>query len=389
LVISDRRRPCPGLALQLSALVVVHRKRLPGEPDRCIPRFYDFYDDYRRTTPGALMQFTIALPQANRVSTLSALRDVAQAAEELGFWALSMHDHIMWDGLWIACGSDTDNGGEDLRNIYEPLTTYAHLSAITERVRLLFSIMLLPSREPLMTAKQLSTLDQLSGGRVSLGIGVGLAGNHTDPPYLSALSGNAGREWEALGVPVRRRGRLSDERLAAMQALWTEDIATFQGELVRFTDIAMYPKPAQPGGIPILVGGNSRAALKRVARGGFSWLPNHSKPGELAMGIEHLKKLHEEYGTEFTGEVVHDCFIRLDNSVEAASASFPRVLRDALGEEFSQRNLLGNAEDLIGRIREYEASGVTALDLKPVYHSIDELLTMMRRFAKEVMPAVM
>lgn len=137
------------------------------------------------------------------------------------------------------------------------------------------------------------------------------------------------------------------------------------------------------------MGGNSPAALRRIARGGFSWLPDHSKPDELATGIGHLEKLHEEYGTEFTGEVVHDLFIRLDSSVEAASASFPRVLHEALGSEnLPQRNLLGNAEDLIARIREYEASGVTALDLKPVYHSIDELLTMMHRFAKDVMPAV-
>ncbi|MEV3927411.1 LLM class flavin-dependent oxidoreductase [Actinomadura coerulea] len=333
------------------------------------------------------MKFTIALPQSNRVSTPSAIRDVAQAADELGFWALSMHDHIMWDGQWIACGSDVDNGGEDVRNVYEPLTTYAHVSALTKRVRLLFSIMLMPSREPLMTAKQLATLDQLSGGRVSLGIGVGLAGNDTDPAFLSALSGNAGREWAALGVPVRRRGRLTDERLAAMQALWTEDKATYEGELLRFADVAMYPKPAQAGGPPILIAGNSPAALKRTARGGYTWLPNHVKAYEIAGGIDYLKSLHKEYGTGFSGEVVLDLFMRLDASVEAASAAFPRVLRAALGDDLPHRNLLGNPEDLGRRIKEYENAGVTALDLKPVYHSVDELLSIMQRFADDVMPA--
>lgn len=334
-----------------------------------------------------LMQFTIALPQSNRVSTPSAIHDVAQAAEELGFWALSVHDHIMWDGKWTACGSDTDSGRSDVRNLYEPLVTYAHVSAITTRVRLLLSIMLMPTREPLLTAKQLSTLDQLSGGRVLLGIGVGLAGNDTDPPYLSALSGNAAREWEALGVPVARRGRLSDERLAAMRALWADDITTYEGTLVRFADVAMYPKPAQAGGIPILIGGNSPAALKRTARGGHTWLPNHAKAHEVAMGVRYLKSLHKEYGTEFSGEVVHDCFMRLDDSADSARAAFPRVLREALGEDLPHRNMLGNPEDLIERVEQYAAAGVTALDLKPVYHSVDELLSMMRRFAENVMPA--
>lgn len=334
------------------------------------------------------MDFTIALPQSNRVSKPSAIRDVAQAADELGFWGLTMHDHLMWDGKWVACGSDTDDGTEDVRNLYEALITYAHVSALTTNVRLLISIMLLPTREPLMTAKQVATLDQLSGGRVSLGIGVGLAGTEVQPPFVTALSGNAGREWKALGVPVRKRGKLSDERLAAMQALWTDDVAAFRGELVEFEEVGMYPKPAQSGGIPILVGGNSPAALERTARGGFSWLPNHLTAEEVGMGVVALKQLHEQHGTAFTGEVVHDCFLRLDDSLTAAASAFPRVLRDGLGEDLPRRNVLGDPEDVIGRVHEYAAAGVTVLDLKPVYHSIDELLAMMERFAAEVMSVV-
>jgi len=139
------------------------------------------------------MKFAVALPQSNRVSSPTGIRDVARAGDELGFWALSMGDHITFDGRWISCGSDSDNGTADVRNIYEPLTTYAHVAALSERVRLLFSIMLLPTREPLVTAKQLATHERLSGGRVLLGLGVGLAGDDTDPPFASLLSANVAR----------------------------------------------------------------------------------------------------------------------------------------------------------------------------------------------------
>jgi alkanesulfonate monooxygenase SsuD/methylene tetrahydromethanopterin reductase-like flavin-dependent oxidoreductase (luciferase family) len=334
------------------------------------------------------MEFTIALPQSNRVATPTAIRDVAQAADELGFWALSMHDHLTFDGQWIACGSDADDGPSDERTVYEPITTYAHVAALTRRIRLLFSIMLLPAREPLMTAKQLATLDQLSGGRVSLGIGVGLAGNDSDPGFLAVLSNNARNEWDALGVPVRRRGRLSDERIAAMTTLWREDVASYTGELLAFADVPMYPKPAQPGGLPILVAGNSAAALERTARGGHTWLPNHARAEEVGAGLEYLCALHEQHGTPFSGEVVLDLFMRLDESEEAAAAAFPKVLRDALGGELAVRNVLGNPDDVVSRVEQYAAAGVTALDLKPIYHSVDELLSIMQRFARDVMPAV-
>lgn len=336
---------------------------------------------------GRPMKFTIALPQSNRVSTPSAIRDVAQAADELGFWALSMHDHLLFDGRWISCGSDDDSGTEDVRNVYEPLTTFAHVSAITQRIRMLFSIMLIPIREPLMTANQIATLDQLSGGRVLLGIGVGAAGNDTDPAFIEVLSKNAAREWNALKVPVHKRGKLTDERLAAMRALWTQDSASFAGQLVEFSDVEMYPKPAQVGGPPILVAGNSPAALERTARGGFTWLPNHARAEEIEAGIGFLKQLHDKHGTDFSGEVVVDLFMRLDDSAEVAEQSFPKALKDMLGPELPHRNLLGNVDEMARRIHAYAASGATAMDLKPIYHSVDELLDMMARFAAEVMPA--
>ncbi|WP_261770271.1 MULTISPECIES: TIGR03619 family F420-dependent LLM class oxidoreductase [unclassified Rhodococcus (in: high G+C Gram-positive bacteria)] len=334
------------------------------------------------------MKYTIALPQSNRVGTPNAIRDVAQAADELGFWALSMHDHIFFDGGLMACGSDLDSGTQDIRTVYEPMTTYAHVAALTKQVELLFGIMLLPARETLMAAKQLATLDQLSGGRVLLGIGVGLGGNETDPEFLPVSSKLAAKEWRALGVPARKRGKLTDERIAAMQALWSEGTASYDGELVSFTDVPMFPKPAQSGGIPILIAGTSPAALRRTAKGGFGWLPSHLEPVELAGAIEELKKLHDQYDTDFAGEVVVDVYMRPDESRAKAIEAFPGMIKDVFGPALGDRNLLGTSEDLATRLTEYAAAGATAMNLKPIYHSVDELIASMERFAREVVPVV-
>jgi alkanesulfonate monooxygenase SsuD/methylene tetrahydromethanopterin reductase-like flavin-dependent oxidoreductase (luciferase family) len=171
-----------------------------------------------------------------------------------------------------------------------------------------------------------------------------------------------------------------------MRALWGQDTASFAGDFVQFAEIAMYPKPVRPGGPPILIAGNSPAALERTARGGFTWLPNHARPEEIAQGLGFLKQLHAKHGTAYTGELVVDMFMRLDDSVFAAEESFPEALK-ALGPELSQRNLLGSPADIVKRTADYADAGVTALDLKPIYHSVDELLAMMQTFAAEVMPA--
>ena len=148
----------------------------------------------------------------------------------------------------------------------------------------------------------------------------------------------------------------------------------------------MYPKPARPGGPPIFIGGNSPAALEPTARGGFSWLPSHAKPEELAQGLGYLMQLHEKHGTSYSGELVVDMFMRLDQSAALAEKSFPAVLRDALGAELPQRNLVGDPDELATRAAEYADAGVTAMDLKPIYHSVDEPRPM-QTFAAEVMPA--
>jgi probable F420-dependent oxidoreductase len=124
----------------------------------------------------------------------------------------------------------------------DPLIWIAYAAAVTTRLRFLTGVVILPQRDPLVLAKQVATLDYMSGGRFELGIGVG---------WLK-------EEFQALGVPFERRGRRADEYVAAMKALWAEDGATFSGEFVNFKEVSCNPKPI--GRVPIIVGGHSEAA---------------------------------------------------------------------------------------------------------------------------------
>ena len=140
-----------------------------------------------------------------------------------------------------------------LIDVWIALTTVANA---TERVRLATNVYLLPLREPLLTARSAVTLDRLSGGRLSLGIGVG---------WLRP-------EYEALGVPWERRGKRCDEILGLLKRLWSEERIEHQGEFYQLPEVCFEPKPRQKPGIPILVGGESKPAMRRAAEHGEGWL---------------------------------------------------------------------------------------------------------------------
>ncbi|MFF4484239.1 TIGR03619 family F420-dependent LLM class oxidoreductase [Streptomyces sp. NPDC001520] len=329
------------------------------------------------------MKFAVALPQSNRVGDTAAIRDVAQAAEELGFWAVSMQDHIVFDGVWLGCGAEDDEGRNDRRTVFEQLTTFGYVAGITSTIRLLTSVMLLPVRETILAAKQIATLDQLSGGRMLLGIGVGLSGTDRDPQVLKTLSRNATVEMAALGVDVTKRGRLADEQLAALRRIWTDDSASYDGKLVRFKEIEVFPKPAQAGGPPILIAGNSPAALRRTPRGGYWWLPNHATPDEVAGGLAALAESGHR-----PPECVLDLFWRMDNTTAAARAACRGTLENAFGDHLPVRNLVGTPDEIAARCREYRDAGVSMIEMKPVFRSVKELIEMMETLMTEVAPTV-
>ena len=185
---------------------------------------------------------------------------LAQAAEEAGFTSIWTVDHVVvpqgyQSAYPYAASGRMGDGREDLQ-MPDPLIYMAYIAAVTSRIKLATGILIVPQRNPVVTAKQIATLDRLAGGRIELGIGVG---------WLE-------EEFDAIGVPFSDRGRRTDECIAAMRALWSEDVAEFHGDLVDFGPVYCRPQPVN-GSVPIIVGGHSPAAARRAGRIGDGFFP--------------------------------------------------------------------------------------------------------------------
>ncbi len=197
----------------------------------------------------------IGIGQGARRDTVEA---VAAAAEASGFATLWEGEHVVMvdrpasrypysaDGQ-IAVAADAD--------WLDPLVGLSFAAAATHRIQVATGVLLLPEHNPVLLAKQVASLDSLCGGRFTLGVGVGWSRE----------------EFDALGIPFARRGARATEYLGAMRALWRDDVASFEGEFVSFTNVRVNPKPVRDRHIPVFFGGNSNAALERVAMLGDGW----------------------------------------------------------------------------------------------------------------------
>lgn len=185
---------------------------------------------------------------------------VATTAERCGFESLWAPDHsAVPDGHQTKCPYTPDGeipGGPDAP-LVEPITALSFVAGLTSKIKLGTGIMILPQRHPFYVAKEVATLDLISKGRALLGIG----------------SGWCAEEFTALGLDFHQRGKRTDEAIQALRALWRDDPSSFEGTHFNFQRIRSFPKPVQQSGVPILVGGHSRAAARRAARYGDGFFP--------------------------------------------------------------------------------------------------------------------
>lgn len=206
------------------------------------------------------MKYGIAIRNMGPQSTRATLVACARAAEQLGFDALFVSDHLA-----LPPDDVEGSGGRYL----DVLATLAFLAGATERIRLGVSVLVLPYRPAVLTAKQVATIQELSGGRMILAVGVG---------WMR-------REFEALGVDPRQRGALTTETLRVLHGLFSSDIASYDGELVHFPPIVFLPRPARP---PIWIGGHGDNALARVLEFGDGWHPM-LRAGDLKAAVANVK----------------------------------------------------------------------------------------------------
>jgi probable F420-dependent oxidoreductase len=223
------------------------------------------------------MDVGLFVPLGNGNATPEIVRAVGREAEDRGFESIWVPEHVvLFDEYASSYPYSADGafpGGSD-SGMIEPLTALTYLAAVTDRIRLGTGICLVPQRNPVYTAKAVTDLDSLSGGRVEFGVGVG---------WLR-------EEFEALGMPFDRRGRRTDEHLAIMRSLWCDEVSEFHGELYDLPPCRMYPKPVQSPHPPIHVGGESDAAMRRVARLGQGWFSFNRLPADLPEPLERLDR---------------------------------------------------------------------------------------------------
>jgi probable F420-dependent oxidoreductase len=253
------------------------------------------------------------------IEDVQALVGLAVRAEELGLDSVWTHDHV------FNVGHVFDRIGG--KPYYEPLTLLSFVAARTRRIRLGTSVLVLPYHNPIRLAKTAATLDVLSGGRLLLGIGVG----------------SIEQEILAMGNAFKERGAFSDEAIAVMRALWSQDDPRFDGKYSRFAGMKFSPKPIQKPSIPLVIGGISRPAIRRAARVGDGWQPLGLAPDDLRPSMELLREEAAAYGRD--------------------AATIPVSITMGLGAPGSRRrHALGtDPADVVRNARAYAELGVETL----------------------------
>lgn len=337
--------------------------------------------------PASPPRLIVRVPHAWCGAGPGAIDEVAHAAEELGFWGLSVQDHILQHSSVVSCGS-RHAGGDD-RTVFEALGTLAFLAGRTRTVRLVTAVLVLAYRHPILLAKEVATIDQLSGGRLVLGVGIGaLARQHIDGAQrLTPHAEIARREFEALGVRAHR-GRQANEYLEALNALLVQDPASYHGRYVSFDELDLHPRPVQQPRPPIWVGGRSGEALVRATLLADGWFPSQANASGIATGRRQMAAIAAGQGRRAPSDQGVNLFASVGQSNRAAE----NLMVDALRHRFPDHEALldatiaGNPERFAQRISQYVAAGVNAFDLKLLPLGVSETIEQLRTIADEVVP---
>jgi probable F420-dependent oxidoreductase len=311
------------------------------------------------------MEFGCVFPNRGPMATPANLGRVADKAEALNYDTVWFSDHIVIP-TEVKSFYPYDPSGKMPFNpsepYWEPLTVIGYVAGRTSRLRLGTSVLILPYRNPIVTAKMLATLDVLSNGRVTLGAGVG---------WME-------EEFKAIGLDTySRRGAYSDECIRIFRELWTKDNPSFQGEFHQFSNIRCEPRPVQPGGLPIWIGGHTPQAIRRVARLGDGWQPLVQRPpadlppAEMQEKIAQLRAFAQQAGRD-----PRRITLAMGSSIQFTdgAATGPRSL------------FTGTPAQIVETLRRYQELGIQNFRCDFPSLSIDGLLQAMERFATEVRP---
>lgn len=297
------------------------------------------------------MKFGITIPNNFGIADVKQVLAFGPLAEELGYDSIWVMDHLFNAG-YIRQRLDD-------KPYYHPLATLSYLSATTERVALETSVLVLPYHNPIALAKYVATLDQMSDGRVILGVGVG------------AMT----EEFEALGISMRQRGALTNESIAVMKELWTNEDPEFDSQRWHFAELKFAPKPKQRPHVPLWIGGSSPGAMKRTATIGDGWHPTGMSPEDFRAASQDIRQMASDAGRG-----------------PGAVAMSVRVEVEAHGGPSSDRaqnraRLPGHDAGLIADgIRAYQDAGVEHIVLALNTGDVARITELMQLIAREVIP---
>jgi len=309
------------------------------------------------------MKFGVSLNQRGSQARPDVIARFAQRAEALGFDSLTVSDHIVIPKPMPGNYPYHPQGEfswQAARDYYEPLATLTFLAGRTNRLRLGVSVLILSYRNPLVTAKMLSTADALSEGRIFLGVGTGWWED----------------EYKALGIPEHfaDRGARTDEYLRIYKVLWSEQNPEFKGRYHSFGNLEFSPKPRQKGGLPIWVGGHTSRALRRTAELGDVWHPIGLRPPaglnpqELGAKARELAVLAEKAGRDPARIAI----------AFRCPLNFTPVRRGPM---------TGTAAQILDDIHAYQRSGVSHFTFDLARDTPELSLEAMQQIAAEIMPA--
>lgn len=324
------------------------------------------------------MKFSTGLPNCregrqnlmgsvNRASIVRA----SVVADMLGYYSL-------WPNEFFVSRPDVSARYNRPPNLFDAVVTMSYALASTRTIRVTPSVFVLPLHDPLVLARQMATLDVFSGGRVTVGIGLG-----GDKEEFGRMRGDN-----------PNRSKVIEEYMAAMRLIWTEPRVTYEGRYVHFVDLETYPKPIQQP-MPVLRAGHGDAAFEWIARHGDGWVDAIHPPEEIAANVERLNGLAVEAGrANAQFEIARQWYVSIGETDEEAKENFARSLppspgakeTDTTGRTGPTRTLIGTPDYVRDELRKYKDSGVT--EMCAIFYSpdVDTAERQMRLFADHVIP---
>ncbi len=297
------------------------------------------------------MKFGITIPNNFGVADVNQVLAFGPLAEELGYDSIWVMDHLFNAG-YIRQRLDD-------KPYYHPLATLSYLSATTERVALGTSVLVLPYHNPIALAKYVATLDQMSNGRVILGVGVG------------AMT----EEFEALGISMRQRGAITNESIAVMKELWTSEDPEFDSQRWHFAELKFAPKTKQSPHVPLWIGGSSSGAMKRTAMIGDGWHPTGMSPEDFRIASQSVRQMAIDAGR--SSDVV-TMSIRVEVEAHGGASSDRAQNRARLPGH--------DASLIVDGIRAYQDAGVEHIVLALNTGDVARITELMKIIAREVIP---